>query len=77
MYCISEKQELLDLNDQLTSKDLPANVRRRHMYRNMILMLEDAPMGKGNRKENPECVVKLIQDIAPSVDGNYMGFLGE
>ena len=51
--------------------------RRKNLYRQMTLILNGGPLGKGVRIDLPECVKRGIRDLFPNADGKYMGFLAK
>ena len=50
--------------------------RRFKMYQEMTRLIHDGYLGKGNRKELPECVTEAIRDAFPNEDAKeaYVGF---
>jgi hypothetical protein len=72
-----KKEDMLnyddDEHDYLPVKDWPPhNVRRRKIYRQMTLFINEGPLGKGVRKELPKCVVAGCREILPSP--TFMGY---
>ena len=51
--------------------------RRKRLYRQMTLIINDGPLGKGVRRDLPECVKNGIRELLPDADSTYMGFKEE
>jgi hypothetical protein len=59
-------------------EDVPSNnVRRKKLYRQLTLMLNDGPLGAGVRRPLPNCCVSAIRYMLPSPSETYMGFREE
>lgn len=74
---LAKKEDMLNYDDDehgmMDYEDWPPNnVRRRKIYRQMTLFINEGPMGKGVRKELPECVVCGCRESFPSP--TFMGF---
>jgi hypothetical protein len=77
---ITKKEDMLDFDDgehdHLPTEDWPPNnVRRRKVYRQMTLFINEGPMGKGVRKQLPKCVENGCRECFPS--SVFMGFKDE
>lgn len=60
----------------MTTEDLPdSNIRRKKLYRQATLMINEGPLGAGVRKPLPGCVVEGIREMFPAVI--YMGYHAE
>ena len=53
--------------------DYEMNSFRKAAYRQFILW-KYGKLGKGNRRVCPSCVVRLVRQTYPALDGQYMGF---
>ena len=53
--------------------DVSMNSMRKQAYRQYVLWTLGR-LGKGERRVNPSCVVKMVRAAYPSADGAYMGF---
>ncbi len=79
--CLFEQQkELLLALDEAEhggeGEETPANnIRRKKLYRQLTLLLNDGPLGVGVRKELPSCCVDAVRDMLPSE--TFMGFRAE
>ena len=51
------------------------NVRRKRMFRQMALLINGGPMGKGERMQHAECVLSGVRGLFPAEDGVYMGHM--
>ena len=49
------------------------NTMRKAAYR-QFTMWKYGKLGRGNRRPNPACVVRMIRKAYPSSDDQYMGF---
>ncbi len=61
-------------DDEINSKT--NNLKRKYFYRNVITAVwGEGVLGKGNRVKIPNCVVAIIQTLAPKEDGaSFMGY---
>lgn len=53
--------------------DNPSDSFRKAAYRQYILW-RFGKLGRGNRKVYPACVVRVIREAHPALDGQYLGF---
>jgi hypothetical protein len=54
-------------------EDTEPNKRRHALYRQMALIINDGPTGKGNRLKLPTCVVSGVRGLFPDPESNYTG----
>ena len=60
----------------LTGDDIPqANLRRKEIYRQMALIMNGGPTGKGCHLVLPICIVNGVREMFPENDKNYMGHM--
>jgi hypothetical protein len=60
----------------LALEDIPDNnLRRKKLYRQLTLMINEGPLGAKVRRPLPSCCVTAIRDMLPS--DTYMGFREE
>jgi hypothetical protein len=52
----------------------PNNVRRKKVYRQMFLSINEGPSGAGVRIQLPKCVEDGVRLMLPSPSSEYMGF---
>ena len=45
------------------------------MFRQMALLINGGPMGKGERMQHAECVLSGVRALFPAEDGVYMGHM--
>jgi hypothetical protein len=58
--------------------DVPSNnIRRKKLYRQLTLMVNDGPLGVGVHRPLPNCCVSAIRYMLPSPSETYMGFREE
>jgi hypothetical protein len=75
----SNKEAMLQFIDAeehglLTGDDIPlSNQHRKGMYRQMALLLNGGPTGKGAGSEFPICVVNSVPEMFPESNKIYMG----
>jgi hypothetical protein len=55
------------------NKDKQPNQRRHGLYRQMALIMNDGPSGKGNRLKLPNCVLVGVRALFPDPDKVYTG----
>jgi hypothetical protein len=48
-------------------------IRRKGIYRQMALIINDGPMGRGVRMQLPCCVVEGVRALFPDPNAMYMG----
>ena len=53
---------------------LPPNVARRRLYATYVRAVHGV-LGRGNRVVVPSCVKKIIRDMFPDPEGEYMGHM--
>ena len=82
MPCIwvSNKKGMLQFDElehaTLIGDDIPlANQRRKGIYRQMALIMNEGPTGKGVRLELPICIVNGVREMFPEKDHKYMGHM--
>jgi hypothetical protein len=56
-----------------SNKDKQPNQRRHGLYRQMALIMNDGPSGKGNRLKLPNCVLVGVRALFPDPDEVYTG----
>ena len=67
--------------DELVNEHLVGDIarvdarRRRYIYRQMSLIINEGPLGRNVRAQLPSCVVSGVRSVLPDPDGNYMGFM--
>ena len=59
--------------DELYNQGISNREIRYALYRDATTFISGY-LGKGNRKELPDCVVCKIRDSYPAEGGNYVGF---
>jgi hypothetical protein len=69
----SNKQEMITY-DEVTHDDNTAPNKRRHaLYRQMALVINGGPAGRGNRLKLPQCVLSGVRELHPDPESFYVG----
>jgi hypothetical protein len=56
-------------------KEAKPNQQRHSMYRQMALIINDGPSGRGNRVKLPSCVLAGVRELFPDPAAVYTGHL--
>ena len=70
----SNRGDMYNMNINENEGDVPNNIRRRKLYRQMFLIWNKGPAGMGNRTKLPKCIEKGIRLMLPSDTKMYMGY---
>ncbi len=75
--CVWEnnQEEMVNFDKANIDGDAPPNEHRHGLYRQMALIINNGPSGKGNRMKLPECVVNGVRKLFPDPDALYTGHL--
>ena len=73
--CVWEenKHEMMLLSELRDERESAPNQLRHVMYRQMALVINKGPSGRGNRLKLPECVTAGIREMFPDPNGKYTG----
>ena len=73
--CVWEenKHEMMLLSELRDERESQPNQLRHVMYRQMALVINKGPSGRGNRLKLPECVTTGIREMFPDPNGTYTG----
>ena len=64
---------MIEFDDANNQSEAAPNERRHALYRQMALIINDGPSGRGNRLRLPACVVTGVRNLFADPDGNYTG----
>lgn len=69
----SNRQGMIDYDDASNQEEAQPNQRRHRLYKQMALIINEGPSGRGIRIRLPACVVTGIRSLFADPDGNYTG----
>jgi hypothetical protein len=73
----ANKEAMLTWDLATNDSSVERKIRRKGIYRQMALIINDGPMGKGVRMQLPGCVVEGVRAIFPDPNAMYMGHKDE
>jgi hypothetical protein len=67
------KESMISYDQAVNDEDIEANKRRHGLYRQMALLINGGPSGRGNRLKLPECIVLGVRELFPDPGAYYVG----
>lgn len=69
----TSKQHMVLFDEAQNPDEAQPNQRRHAIYRQMALIINDGPSGRGNRVKLPTCVVAGVRELFPDPKAVYTG----
>jgi hypothetical protein len=67
------KESMVQYDKAMCDEDAEANKHRYCLYKQMALVINGGPAGRGNRLKLPECVVTGVRELFPDPGAYYVG----
>jgi hypothetical protein len=64
---------MISYDQAVNDEDTEPNKRRHGLYRQMALLINGGPSGRGNRLKLPQCVVSGVRELFPDPGAYYVG----
>jgi hypothetical protein len=74
---LKNREAMLTWDIATYDEEVEMKIRRKGIYRQMALIINDGPMGRGVRMQLPSCVVDGVRSLFPDPNAKYMGHKDE